>query len=80
MNYALNDPDGNRAAKARPMAALRAFLPLLRRERLHIAVAVVAILLNSLISLVGPVLVGHSIDTLFRPAITRESCCSRASS
>jgi ATP-binding cassette subfamily B protein len=65
MNYALNDPDGNRAAKARPMEALRAFLPLLRRERLHIAVAVVAMLLNSLISLVGPVLVGYSIDTFF---------------
>ena len=76
----LNDPDGNRAAKARPMEALRAFLPLLRRERLHIAVAVVAILLNSLISLVGPVLVGYSIDTFFSTGVTRESSCSRASS
>lgn len=64
MNYALNSPDGQRA-KAGHMEALRAFMSLLRDERLYVAVALLAILVNSLIGLVGPLLMGYSIDRYF---------------
>lgn len=62
MNYALNPPAGTDQKKSSPLATLRSFMPLLRSEWTYIIIAVIAILLNSAINLVGPMLVGHAID------------------
>ncbi len=61
MNYALNAPATGRNSSMK--SSLKAFLPLLSNEKVTLAFAVVALVVNAGINLVGPMIVGHVIDT-----------------
>ncbi|MEI8230219.1 MAG: ABC transporter ATP-binding protein [Candidatus Peregrinibacteria bacterium] len=62
MNYALTTK-GNPTKPASAFSALRKLWPLLREEKTHLFLALFAIVLNSGLNLVAPLLVGHTIDT-----------------
>jgi ATP-binding cassette subfamily B protein len=67
MNYKLNTgetTDKNNTGSV--LLAFKKLLPLMFVERKNMAIATVAILINSGLTLVGPVLVGHTIDTYIR--------------
>lgn len=61
MNYALNNPTAG--AKTSTRESLRAFWPLIAKEKHVLAGAVVAIIINASINVAGPAIVGHVIDT-----------------
>ena len=63
MNYTLTDASGKQTAANSPLAAARAMLPLISDEKWTIIFALLAILANSLFTLVGPIIVGYTIDT-----------------
>ncbi len=54
MNYTLN--------KTHAQAGLKKLLPLLRKDRLSMAFAMIIILINSAVNLSGPLLVGYAVD------------------
>ncbi len=63
MNYNLNETAGAGEQKKSTLAALKKLLQLIREEKRVIIVALIIIFINSGLSLLGPYLVGHTIDT-----------------
>jgi len=53
-------------AKRSLRAGMKRFLPLIVPERGHIAIAVFAMLISSGATLVGPIIIGHAVDTYVR--------------
>lgn len=66
MNYTLNKSGGPPRKKSLREAS-RKFLPLLAAERANITVALIAMLLNSMATLIAPVLIIRAIDRYIRP-------------
>ncbi|WP_332368002.1 ABC transporter ATP-binding protein [Spirosoma telluris] len=62
MNYDLNQATGQKEEKNATYKALRKLLALIKDERPTLILAFVAILVNSGLTLVGPMLIGHTID------------------
>ncbi len=65
MNYSLNDEKNIK--KTSTFGALRSLLPLMRDEKRNLIIAAAAILINSGLNLVAPVLIGHAVDTYIIP-------------
>ena len=61
MNYNLNSAD-DKNKKVSTWLSLRSLLKLIAHERKNLLVAVFAILLNSTLNLLGPLIIGHTID------------------
>ncbi|AWA28788.1 multidrug ABC transporter [Flavobacterium magnum] len=61
MNYNLNELQGDEH-KAAAFSGLRSLLRLIAHERKNLLLASMAILLNSTLNLLGPYLIGHTID------------------
>ena len=57
MNYQLN------TGTSTPFAALRKLMPILKGERKIISVAFAALIVNTLVSLVAPLIIAHTINT-----------------
>lgn len=62
MNYDLNKLS-EQQKKTSTLSALRSLLKLIAHERNNLLIALVFILMNSTINLLGPFLIGHTIDT-----------------
>jgi ATP-binding cassette subfamily B protein len=62
MNYNLNQAPGKGVQKASNLASLKKLLTLIGEERVNLIKAFVAIFLNAGLSLVGPYLIGYTID------------------
>jgi ATP-binding cassette, subfamily B, bacterial len=69
MNYNLNQTSDNAEKKASNIASLRKLTALIGEERRNLIKAFVAIFLNAGLSLLGPYLIGHTIDNFIQ---TRE--------
>ena len=63
MNYNLLDTGEEKGQKSSTFAALKKMWGLIRHERSTLYWALAAITINSAISLTGPFLIGHAIDT-----------------
>jgi len=63
MNYNLNDISGAKEQKKSTLAALKKLLQLIREEKRTIIIAMIIIFFNAWLSLLGPYLIGHTIDT-----------------
>lgn len=63
MNYNLNQDASTTEQKKSSLAALKKLLGLIREERRTIILAMIIIFINAGLSLVGPFLIGHTIDT-----------------
>ena len=63
MNYNLNQASGKAEQKASSVASFRKLVTLTGTERGNLVKAIAAIFVNSGLSLLGPYLVGHTIDT-----------------
>ena len=63
MNYNLNQPSDKTEQKISSLAALRKLLSLIGEERRNLTIAFAAIFLNAGLSLLGPYLIGYTIDT-----------------
>jgi ATP-binding cassette subfamily B protein len=63
MNYNLNQASGKAEQKASSIASIRKLVTLTGTERGNLVKAFAAIFVNSGLSLLGPYLVGHTIDT-----------------
>jgi ATP-binding cassette, subfamily B, bacterial len=63
MNYNLLKPTEQDTQKASSFSALKKIWELIRHERQTLTLAVLAIAVNAAISLTGPYLIGHAIDT-----------------
>ena len=63
MNYNLNDITGAKEQKKSTLAALKKLLQLIREEKRTIILAMMIIFVNAWLSLIGPYLIGHTIDT-----------------
>jgi ATP-binding cassette subfamily B protein len=63
MNYNLNETAGAGEQKKSTIAALKKLLQLIREEKRVIIIALIIIFINSGLSLLGPYLIGHTIDT-----------------
>ncbi len=63
MNYALNDTTGKTAKPASAFSALLKLWPLLRHEKKNLLLSLMAILLNSGLNLLAPLIVGRTIDS-----------------
>jgi ATP-binding cassette subfamily B protein len=61
MNYNLNAPSDTKQ-KVSTYAALKSLLQLISHEKKNLLAALLAILLNSTLNLLGPLLIGYSID------------------
>jgi len=61
MNYNLNDLQAN-APKTSTWTSLGKLLELIRHERKNLVLALIAILVNSFLNLMGPLIIGHTID------------------
>ncbi len=61
MNYNLNDISGKQQ-KASNLGILRKLLQMMKEEHMNLWLALVAILTNSGLTLLGPFIVGHTID------------------
>ncbi|HEY6082050.1 MAG TPA: ABC transporter ATP-binding protein, partial [Chitinophagaceae bacterium] len=63
MNYNLNPTDSKDGQKAvKPLPALKKLLELIREEKKNLLLALVFILINAIFNLMGPLLVGYTID------------------
>ena len=62
MNYDLNQPSQKAGQKASNIASLRKLISLIGEERHNLTIAFAAIFLNAVLSLVGPYLIGYTID------------------
>lgn len=62
MNYALNT-DSKTPQKVRTIASVKSLWPLLKEEKQNLLLAFGAIIINSLINLFGPFIIGHTVDT-----------------
>jgi len=63
MNYNLNQITGKTEQKVSNLASLRKLITLIGEERRNLIVAFAAIFLNAGLSLLGPYLIGYTIDT-----------------
>lgn len=63
MNYNLNDITGAKEQKKSTLTALKKLLQLIREEKRTIILAMIIIFINAWLSLIGPYLIGHTIDT-----------------
>ena len=63
MNYNLNQITNKTDQKKSTLAALRKLLDLIRDEKRTIILATIIIFINAGLSLLGPYLIGHTIDT-----------------
>ena len=63
MNYNLSQTATQSEQKKSTLAALKKLLGLIREERRTLTLAMVAILVNAGLSLLGPYLIGYTIDT-----------------
>jgi ATP-binding cassette subfamily B protein len=63
MNYNLNDISGAKEQKKSTLAALKKLLDLIQEEKRTIILAMVIIFVNAWLSLLGPYLIGYTIDT-----------------
>jgi ATP-binding cassette subfamily B protein len=63
MNYNLNIAAPNRKKKIRTFTALKKLLLILAEEKKILIVSLVIIFINASLSLMAPVLIGHTIDT-----------------
>ena len=61
MNYNLNDLQA-KAKKASTWSSLRKLLQLITHERKNLLLALIAILINSTLNLLGPLIIGQTID------------------
>ena len=61
MNYKLNTP-GEHKKKVSTLASIKSLWPLLRDEKSNLVWAFVAIIVNSLVNLFGPFLIGRTVD------------------
>lgn len=62
MNYNLNSPEGQKPAKGSTFTALRNLMGLMSGERKKLLLSFIAILINSALNLVGPLIIGYTID------------------
>lgn len=62
MNYNLNKPCNNIKGRRRVLASLQKLFTIIGKERRNFIVAFVAIILNAGLSLLGPYLLGYTID------------------
>jgi ATP-binding cassette subfamily B protein len=62
MNYNLNEITGAKEQKKSTLAALKKLLGLIQEEKRTITLAMVIIFINAALSLLGPYLIGHTID------------------
>ena len=69
MNYTLSNSDSREEKRDGVLAALRKLWPLMAQEKGLLALAFVAILLNSGLTILAPILVGHAVD---RYLVTRQ--------
>jgi ATP-binding cassette subfamily B protein len=63
MNYNLNQASGKQEQKISNLASLRKLIALIGGERRNLVIAFAAIFLNAGLSLLGPYLIGYTIDT-----------------
>ena len=63
MNYNLNLPSDKTEQKVSNLASLRKLITLIGEERRNLTIAFAAIFLNAGLSLLGPYLIGYTIDT-----------------
>lgn len=63
MNYNLNKPSEKTARKLPVFASLRKLITIISGERRNLIIAFAAIFLNAALSLMGPYLIGYTIDT-----------------
>ena len=69
MNYNLNRPSDKAKQKISNLASLRKLLTLIGEERRNLTIAFAAIFLNAGLSLLGPYLIGYTIDTYIQAKI-----------
>ena len=62
MNYNLNQPSDKTEQKVSNLASLRKLITLIGEERRNLVIAFAAIFLNAGLSLLGPYLIGYTID------------------
>lgn len=67
MNYNLNDPADVKEQQKSTLAALKKLLGLIQEERQTIILAMIIIFINAGLSLIGPYLIGYTIDTYIQP-------------
>ena len=67
MNYNLNQISGKTAQKVSNLASLRKLINIIGEERRNLIIAFAAIFLNAGLSLLGPYLIGYTIDTYIQP-------------
>lgn len=65
MNYSLNKPEQKGERKTPMREVLKKFAPLLKGEQNNLVISFIAILVNSGLNLLAPILIGHAIDTYF---------------
>lgn len=63
MNYNLNQESNKEEQKKSNLTSLRKLITLIGEERRNLAIAFIAIIINAGLSLLGPYLIGHTIDT-----------------
>jgi ATP-binding cassette subfamily B protein len=63
MNYNLNQLSGKTEQKISNLASLRKLITIIGEERRNLIIAFAAIILNAGLSLLGPYLIGYTIDT-----------------
>lgn len=63
MNYNLNELFGEKVQKKSTLAALKKLINLIQEEKRTISLAMVIIFINAGLALLGPYLIGHTIDT-----------------
>jgi len=63
MKYNLNEVNDNEGKKASTLSSLQKLIALIGEERKNLIIAFGAILLNAVLNLIGPYLIGHTIDT-----------------
>jgi ATP-binding cassette subfamily B protein len=69
MNYNLNRLAEEKVQKKSGWAAFRKLYSLIREEKNTLLLAMVAIIINAVLSLLGPYLIGHTIDTYIQTGI-----------
>src|SRR5258708_2083427 len=62
VNHNLKSPEGQHQAKASTWASLRSLLGLMSGERPKLILAFIAILINSVLNLVSPLIIGYTVD------------------
>src|ERR1700733_5628348 len=68
MNYNLNKLTGETKKKS-GYASLKSLLRLIAHEKGNLSLAVSAVFINSTVNLLGPLLIGHTIDKYVQPKL-----------